>query len=165
MSVARADAEIITAKKARYGRFVDTKQWDKFSEIALPEATLRFLDTDNTPLRVGKIQLVFDSTSAFVKYFSDTFARANTLHMFGPGDLKQVAPDEVEAIWAMEDEIIVPGSLGLFELRGGGYYHEVWKKQNGDWFIKSLELRRTYTKSTWLVLFLLFIQRFILIIG
>ncbi|KAK6196621.1 hypothetical protein LQW54_011361 [Pestalotiopsis sp. IQ-011] len=49
MSVARADADFITVKKARYGRYVDTKQWDKFSEIALPHATLRFLDMDKNP--------------------------------------------------------------------------------------------------------------------
>ncbi|ETS84617.1 hypothetical protein PFICI_02642 [Pestalotiopsis fici W106-1] len=150
ISVAHADAQIITTKKARYGRYVDTKQWDRFSEIALPHATFRFLDTDKTPLSVGKTQLVFNSTSEFTSFFSDAFARANTLHMFGPGDLEQVAYDEIEAIWAMEDEIIIKDSLGLYELRGGGYYHETWKRHKGDWFIKSLELRRTYTKSSWL---------------
>ena len=42
--------------------------------------------------------------------------------------------DEVDAVWGMEDQIILQHTAGLIEIRGGGYYHETWKMKNGDWF-------------------------------
>ncbi|KAL2847172.1 hypothetical protein BJY01DRAFT_246946 [Aspergillus pseudoustus] len=143
-----AIAEIITEKKAKYGRYIDTKQWDKFGEVALPDAELSFIGPDGSILKAGNTSFIFPSSAAFTKFFSTFFAKAQTLHMFGPGDLQLQGPDEVRAVWAMEDQIILNNTAGLVEIRGGGYYHETWKRVNGDWFLKSLRLERTYQKTS-----------------
>ena len=67
--------------------------------------------------------------------------------MFRPGELEQIKADEVKATWGMEDQIILNGTGGLVEMRGGGYYYETWKMKNDDWFLASLRLERTYQKT------------------
>jgi hypothetical protein len=66
--------------------------------------------------------------------------------MFGPGILEQPAADEVRAIWSMEDQLVWPETYGVLQLRGGGYYHEVWRRVGDDWFLEDLYLERTYNK-------------------
>ena len=152
-------AETISRKKSQYGRYIDTKQWDKFDQVALPDAELAFFDSDGSILMVGKSALAFSSSEAFTKFFSNFFANAQTLHMFGPGELEQMAADEVKAIWGMEDQIIIKSTAGLVELRGGGYYHETWKMKDGDWFLKSLRLERMYTKTSFMARVAIFLQK------
>ncbi|KAI1118102.1 hypothetical protein F5Y14DRAFT_297332 [Nemania sp. NC0429] len=135
-------AEIIRQKKSQYARYIDTKKWSKLEEVALPDAELEFLNPDGSPMTIGSTRLAFTSIHAFAAYFGKFFASAQTLHMIGNGELKRTGPGEVEAIWGMEDQIIL---YGYAQIRGGGYYHETWVKKGEDWFLKSLRLERTYT--------------------
>lgn len=142
--------QAITQKKARYGRYVDTKQWSNFHEIILPHAHLNFLDVHGNVIiaSAGKDPLAFKSCKAFTDFFFHYLAKAETLHMFGPGDLEQILADEVKAIWSMEDQLYFNSLTNPMEMRGGGYYHETWKLKDGEWYIQSLDLKRTYTKIT-----------------
>lgn len=161
MSVPAEIAEVIIRKKSRYGRYIDTKQWDKFDQVALPNAEFSFYDTDGSILKAGNTPFVFLSPAAFTDFFSKFFTNAQTLHMFGPGELQLTSFDEVKAIWAMEDQIILKHTMGLVEIRGGGYYHETWKIENGDWFLKSLRLERTYQKTSLMAKILVFFNRYL----
>jgi SnoaL-like domain len=145
--------QAISKKKAQYGRFIDTKQWASLNEVILPDCTLKFIDTDGSILKIGKTPLDFTSRDAMLSVFVSWFAKAETLHNFGPADLEYSNPDgnEVRAIWAMEDQLIFKGQ---FEIRGGGYYHETWILKENGWYLKSLRLERTYNKVTLVVRFL-----------
>lgn len=159
MSVPLEVQAAISRKKAQYGRFIDTKQWDKFHQVALPDAQLGFFDPDGSVLKVGGTPLAFSSAGSFTTFFAKFFAGAETLHMFGPGEFEAIAPDQVKAIWAMEDQLIMKGTAKLVELRGGGYYHELWKRKDGEWFLASLRLERTYTKMSFVAQVFSFLQR------
>ncbi|KAI5457069.1 hypothetical protein BGZ63DRAFT_395344 [Mariannaea sp. PMI_226] len=151
-------AQAITCLKARYCRYADTKQLEKFEqEIALPDARFSFYDKDDNLFVVGKQTLAFDSTKATAAFFAKFFAPLDTLHNFCPGDFEQVAPDEVKAVFAFEDQLMskVLGSWG--EIRGGGFYHETWKLVDGEWRLKEMKLKRTYQKMTLLLKILLII--------
>lgn len=80
--------------------------------------------------------------------------------MFGPGELEQIKTDEVKATWGMEDQIILNGTGGLVEMRGGGYYYETWKTHNDDWFLASLRLERTYQKISLTAKVFMFLERY-----
>ncbi|KAJ5775769.1 uncharacterized protein N7511_000780 [Penicillium nucicola] len=116
--------EIICRKKSQYGRYINTKQWDKSDQVALPDAELMFFDTDGSLLKTGNTSFAFPSSTAFTEFFTNFFANAQMLHIFGPGELQLKAIDEVGAIWGMEDQIILKHAMGSVEIRGGGYYHE-----------------------------------------
>jgi hypothetical protein len=79
--------------------------------------------------------------------FFKFFANAQSLHIFGPGNLEQTADDEVTAIWGTEDQIIVNGSAGLVEMRGGGYYFETWKKVGDDWLLGVITPREDISEN------------------
>lgn len=149
-------AVIITRKKALYGRYADLKQWHRFSEIALPDCKFFFLDINKEPLYVNKTHLTFSTLEKFTTFFGTFFAKAQTLHNIGPGDLQQVGPDEVHAVWSIEDQLLF-SPIG--EIRGGGYYFEIWKRADGDWFMADLRLERTYQKMSLAVQFGVFLDK------
>lgn len=136
--------EIIRRKKAQYCRFVDTKQWSRLPEIALPTAKLNFFEPDMTPLGVGKKKLLFDSLQAYTDYVSKGLAGMQSIHVIGLEELEQTSPDEVKAIFCMRDDVKMVNSLGLVWSTGGGYYHETWRRKGDDWFLESLRLERSY---------------------
>lgn len=150
MSVSWETTEIIARKKALYGRYIDTKQWERLPSIALPDAELRFFEPDGSLTHVGKTPLAFKSPQECAYFFQSLFQNAQTLHMFGRGELERIKADEVRAIWPMEDQIILRQGWLLIEVREGGYYYETWRQKGQDWFLESLVLRRTYLKPSML---------------
>ncbi|KAL2865211.1 uncharacterized protein BJX67DRAFT_359010 [Aspergillus lucknowensis] len=152
-------AEVIVRKKSQYGRYIDTKQWDRFEDVALRDATLSFHDVDGSILKSGGTSFHFPTATTFTNFFRKFFTDAQTLHMFGPGELHQKGPDEVRAIWAMEDQIILKHTAGLVQIRGGGYYYETWREKGGDWFLESLRLERTYQDTSLAAKILIFLDR------
>lgn len=138
--------EGLVRQKARYGRYLDTKQWHSFVQIALPDARFRFQDVDGSIIFRNGTGMDFDSLSSFVDYFRELFADAQTLHMFGPPDVQIERGEQVEVIWAMEDQLHFGEDSPISELRGGGYYYEIWVKTSDGWRLKDLTLRRTYSK-------------------
>lgn len=145
-------AQAISRQKARYGRYADTKQWDKWEkEIALPDARYSFFDTNGQPLMVGKQALAFDSAKAVTAYFEKFFASLETMHNLGPGDFEQASADEVKAVFGFEDQVMNKALGHWAEIRGGGFYYETWKLVDGQWYIKDLRMERTYQKMTFLV--------------
>lgn len=150
MSASWEITEVISRKKALCGRYIDTKQWDKLSSIALPDAELRFFEPDGSLTHVGRTPLAFSSALECALFFHKFLSKAQTLHMFGKGELEQTKADEVRAIWPMEDQIILRQGWLSVEVHGGGYYYETWRQRDQDWFLQSLVLRRTYTKPSML---------------
>lgn len=152
-------AERIRAKKHRYGRYLDTRQWDELAQVALPNAQITIFDPSGAISRVGSTDMAFGSIKDFAHFCSRIFAGMQTLHMFGQGELEQTARDEVKAIWSMEDQIISTQLWGGIELRGGGFYHEKWRLVEGDWFLAELRLERTYLKYSLLARAIFFLAK------
>lgn len=144
-------AVAITRRKARYARYADTKQWDKFEALNLPTAAYAFLDNTGKPLAVGSKALVFESPKPVADYFRKFFAAQDTMHNIGPGDFEQVAPGEVKAVWGFEDQIISKHLGSWAKIRGGGYYYETWRLVDGEWYIADLRMERRYQEETLLV--------------
>ncbi|KAH8651211.1 hypothetical protein BX600DRAFT_473241 [Xylariales sp. PMI_506] len=141
-------AEIIRRKKMTYGRYVDTKQLHRMSEVILPEAKMHFINPDGKPLQVGPQKLIFGALSEYTTYITKATAGGMSTHNFGAGELEQVGPDEVKAIFSMEDVTLVKGTAGLVWSRGGGYYYETWTRKGDDWFMAELRLERLWVQSS-----------------
>jgi hypothetical protein len=69
MSIPPEVTDIITRKKSQYGRYIDTKQWDKFDQVALPDAGLSFFDSDGSILKAGNTAFAFSSSKVFTDFF------------------------------------------------------------------------------------------------
>jgi hypothetical protein len=150
----------ITSQKARYGRYIDTKQWDKWEEEVMhPRATCVFIDMNGKVVRSGKKVLAFSRAADMRSFFEPFFSDKQSMHMFGPGEFEQIAPDEVRAVFALEDKIILPPLGSFLQVRGGGFYTEIWKLTGGKWYLKGFKLERTYETMTFLVQIVVFFQK------
>lgn len=150
----------ISTQKARYARLADTKQWDEMAAtVFLPDVKLRYCDANGNPLMVGSRALVFDSADTFAQLYKRMFAGVNSQHNIAPGEFESGERDgEIRAVFGIEDQVTSKALGSWAELRGGGYYHETWRLVDGQWYIKDLELRRTYQNATVLVSLMLFLM-------
>ena len=143
-------ADIIRRKKAQYGHIVDSKQWALLSNVILPTAKMSFYEPDGKPTTVGRYTNVFDSRDAYIKQIGKFLEGGQTHHIFGYGDLDQTGPDEVTAVFSMQDTFFLNGSGGLIWSAGGGHYHEKWIRQGDDWFMAELKLERLNIRKSFL---------------
>jgi hypothetical protein len=87
--------EQIRAVKARYCRFVDTKDWQGLSSLFTEDAVLDISDeTDWAPI-VGR--------SALLKLISTSLAHARSAHQVHSPEITLIGEDEAAGIWAMQD--------------------------------------------------------------
>ena len=143
--------EVIRRKKARYCRYVDTKQFHLLSSLAYPSAVFTFFDLSGDVLRSGNVRWSFTSVDAFAGAMQASLKNAQTLHITGGNPDVQAVPGsdgtQLEVIWGMQDIIALPSVLGILPIwvHGGGYYHEIWERrqEDGDWLLKELKLHRT----------------------
>jgi hypothetical protein len=124
-----ADTEEIRQLKARYFRYLDTKEWSK----------LAALFTAHPTIDVG------------VKYTSGKELAENTAKLLGAaptahqGFLPEITVKgtHASAIWAMEDYVsFPPGSSYKEGFHGYGEYHDTYARINGHWYIDSSVLTR-----------------------
>ncbi|KAL4926741.1 uncharacterized protein BDV17DRAFT_269004 [Aspergillus undulatus] len=144
-------AETIRFKKSQYCRFADTHEWPSFRALFNPNVTVTFCDLDGNVVTENGATYSFAGIDEFVGFFSKAFETQQTIHLVGPGELEFVEGSnerEVSAVWPL---IYHAASLGVSEGwsgTGGGHYHEIWRKVEGEkgWVIASLRFVRAYWK-------------------
>ncbi|KAL4781770.1 hypothetical protein BJX76DRAFT_369614 [Aspergillus varians] len=139
-------AETLRLRKSQYCRLLDTHDWKAWGELFLPTATATFNNPDGSIMTENNTALSFDSRHAMVSFFSKVFDALQTTHVVGAGELTRVSEDEVRAIWPATYHAASQGVAGGWTGTGGGQYHEVWKRVEGEWFIGEFRLVRSYWK-------------------
>lgn len=131
--------EQVRRAKARYCRFVDTKRWDDFHGLFIVAPKIRVFDPE------GNSIAEFDTRDAFVTAARTLLDGAQSSHLVHNDEIDLVSTTEVQAIWAMEDMIVIsaPRPDQPSRLHGYGHYHERWILTPEGWRIASLELQRT----------------------
>jgi hypothetical protein len=139
--------EQVRAAKARYCRFVDTKQWENFSALLVANPQILVYDA------AGQLIFTFDSREVYVDACRDYLEGAQSSHQVHNDELAQVSETEIQAIWSMEDCVIFPEADINVDPRparhhGYGHYHESWVLEDGAWHLARVELRRTILEIT-----------------
>ena len=127
------DYEAIKKLKARYFRFLDTKQWRSFGELFAEDAFLVSAETGQPTVR-GR-QAIVDRVRDFVK-------DAVTVHQGHMPEIDLTSETTATGIWALNDIVIWPNGV---RLDGYGHYHETYRKADGEWRIASSTLTRLHT--------------------
>ncbi|KAM6534490.1 hypothetical protein FALCPG4_004125 [Fusarium falciforme] len=146
MPVAPDVVALITHKKAQYCHSADSNQWQVFEKTFLPDATFVFVDAGDEVINVGR-EWSFSSRDDFVAYFSNSFKVQQTIHLVGPGEFEQTSPDEIKVTWSVIYHCGPRDSETEGHGTGGGHYHEIWKKREGDWFMASMRMKRLYWRT------------------
>jgi len=128
--------EAIRQLKARYLRFVDTKQWDGFQALFCDDATMDISD-DVPDLILTGSQVIRDAVS-------HSLAECLSVHQGFMPELDILSPTEARGLWAMQDKLQWTRDCGngIRDLDGWGHYHETYRKVGDEWRIQTLKLTR-----------------------
>lgn len=130
--------EDIRAVKARYCRFLDTKDWDGFASLFTADAVMDVReDTGNDPV-LGIAAIV-----AQVRFAVDDAASSHQVHT---PEITLDGPDTALGVWAMQDRVVWQDGKspipGVASITGYGQYHEYYRCEDGVWKIAELRLSR-----------------------
>ncbi|MFG2359030.1 nuclear transport factor 2 family protein [Streptomyces sp. NPDC048521] len=124
-----ADIEDIRQVKARYFRYLDSKQWSQLAALFTAHPTI------DVGAKYGSGEELAERTAALL-------GEAPTAHQGFLPEI-QVHGDRAEAVWAMEDYVSFPrGSSYKNGFHGYGEYRDTYKRINGHWYIDSTVLSR-----------------------
>jgi hypothetical protein len=124
------ELESIKQLKARYCRFLDTKDWTAWRGIFTDDFV------SDTSEAGGK---VIDGADEFVAFTRKSLRNNATAHQVHAPEIELTSPATARGVWALEDVVrLAPG----VNLRGYGHYHETYEKVDGRWFIKTSRLTR-----------------------
>lgn len=124
------EIETIKQLKARYCRYLDTKDWAAWRTIFTDD----FLS--DTSQAGGK---VIEGADEFVAFTRKSLRNQATVHQVHAPEIDLTSATTARGIWALEDVVrLGPG----VNLRGYGHYEETYEKVDGQWRIKSSTLTR-----------------------
>jgi hypothetical protein len=127
--------EDIRNLKARYFRFMDTKQWD-----ALPN-----LFTADMQVVSPNGEIWMRGGDAFAASLRQSLENSVSCHQGFTAEIEIVDADNAKAIWAMQDVIEWKDRHpreGWKSIVGRGHYHETYRRTDGVWRIATLTLTR-----------------------
>ena len=138
-----ADVEAIKVLKARYIRFLDTKNWDGLASLFTDDAVFDV----GIELDRGKPSL---TKAEYVRLTRDTLSKATSVHQAYMPEVTITGPTTATGIWGMCDYLDFHGAPGPLPsggtvVRGYGHYHEDYVKEDGEWRISSYRVDRLRT--------------------
>jgi len=126
------EIEAIKRLKARYCRYLDTKEWVFWRTIFADD--FRGDTTDGG----GKVVVGADEFVAFTRNNIGKPSQ-HTAHQVHAPEIELTSPTTAQGVWALQDVVrLAPG----VDLIGYGHYHETYEKTGGHWQIKTLKLTR-----------------------
>jgi SnoaL-like protein len=129
-ATALMEIEAIKQLKARYCRYLDTKDWAAWRAIFADDFS------SDTSQAGGKVIRGADDFVAFTRKAVGSRATAHQVHA---PEIELTSATTARGIWALEDVVrLAPG----LNLRGYGHYHETYEKRDGQWCIASSTLTR-----------------------
>jgi hypothetical protein len=129
-AAALLEIEAIKQLKARYCRYLDTKDWAAWRAIFTDD----FLS--DTSHAGGK---VIRGADDFVAFTHKSLGNRATAHQVHAPEIELTSATTARGIWALEDVVrLAPG----VNLRGYGHYHETYEKIDGQWRITRSTLTR-----------------------
>lgn len=139
------DYEAIRRLKARYCRFLDTKDYEAWKALFAPDVVVKLDMAISTGGADGQTAPYLNGLDEFVPVVLGGVEHAQTKHHVHTPEIDLTSDTTASAIWAMEDLLLFADGGELF---GAGHYHETYEKRDGGWVITSLHLTRTILRFT-----------------
>jgi hypothetical protein len=130
------DRDAICEVKARYCRFLDTRQWREWGDLFTEDFVLDTSEGGGPPAITGR-----DAVVAMVSQSLETVKTAHHVH----SPEIAITGDTATAIWAMQDRLVFDSGLAI---TGFGHYAETYVKRGGQWKIASCKLTRLFVEPT-----------------
>ena len=127
--------EAIKQLKARYFRFLDTKEWAALEQLFIDDATVDMRTEGGKETRTA---------AAFIETLKSNLEGVTTVHHGHTPEIELTSPTTATGIWAMEDELWWPEGAPLRHMHGFGHYHETYRSVDGGWRIAGMALTRLH---------------------
>ena len=124
------DRRAIEELKARYCRFIDTKQWDEFHDLFTDDCQHFLPQESGTPIMTNE---------QYFPMLENVWGdKGITVHHVHAPEITFLSSTEAEGIWAMNDYDQGDGPTGRISFKAWGHYHETYRKcEDGKWRISS----------------------------
>ena len=123
------DLEAIKQLKARYFRFIDTKDWAAFRDLFTDDCKHYLPQESPTP---------FMTNAEYFPMLREMLDPGTTVHHGHMPEITFLSDSEAEGIWSMDDYVQVDPPSGRVSIKGYGYYRETYRKgDDGCWRISS----------------------------
>jgi hypothetical protein len=116
--------------KARYCRYVDTKQWDAWRSTFTEDVEFEGLSAP------------FSSLDEFISVQRERLADAVSVHHCHTVELEITGERSATGIWAMSDYVEYSWESERRGFVGYGFYEEEYRHDNGGWKISRLRMNR-----------------------
>jgi SnoaL-like protein len=124
--------ESIKQLKARYCRYLDTKDWTAWRTIFSDDFV------SDTSEAGGRLIAGANDFVAFTRKGIGRPAQA-TAHQVHAPEIELMSATTARGVWALQDVVRFGPGVSLV---GYGHYHETYEKVAGQWLIKSSKLTR-----------------------
>jgi hypothetical protein len=132
--------ESIKQLKARYFRFMDTKDWANLETLFSADAVM------DMRTEVGNESGLVQGGHNVAAFMRQSTEFLITVHHGHTPEIEITSATTARGIWAMEDKLWnVDGAakhLAFKTLHGYGHYHETYIRVDGHWLIQSTRLTR-----------------------
>jgi hypothetical protein len=129
-----ADLEAIKQLKARYFRFIDTKDWAAFRDLFTSDCKHWLPQESAVP---------FMTNDEYFKMNEELLGAGVTTHHGHMPEIAFLSDTEAEGIWAMFDYVQIEPPSGRVSIAGYGHYFETYRKcDDGKWRISSKRNQR-----------------------
>ncbi len=119
--------------KYSYGRFLDTKQFDRLASLMVEDVTVAY----------GGGAITLTGAKAVEEYLTKAMGSHTMLtsHLFSHPEIT-IDGDKAQAHWALQDVVIIEE----FDLaiRGASIYDDQYVRVDGTWLIKHTGYKRLY---------------------
>lgn len=139
------ELEQIRLLKARYCRFLDTRDIEAWRQLFAPDVVVLLDLAVSTGGADPQTMPPLEGLDAFEPVVLGGIAGAATVHHCHTPEIELTSPTTATGIWAMEDLLVFPDGS---ELHGAGHYHETYQKRDNRWQITRLHLTRTLLQFT-----------------
>jgi hypothetical protein len=133
--------EEIKQLKARYFRFVDTKDWTGLRTVFCESAQFFVSQEQIRALNLNRGEPIVESLrgpDAIVRFISDALHEADSVHHGFMPEIDVTSDHTARGVWAMEDHVRWPTK----SLHGMGHYIETYERVESIWRILSFRIVR-----------------------
>ena len=151
-AVQRLEAlQAIRELKARYFRYMDTRDWAAMHEVFTNDAVMDMRDEAATLAKSGMPVEpdggLITGREAIVASMEEALLGTKTMHHGHMPEIELVGDSEASGIWAMEDIVVLPDGAPFHQLHGYGHYHETYARgEDRRWRIKHLRFSRLFVE-------------------
>lgn len=137
--------EEIKRLKARYFRFMDTRDWSGFAEIFTEDALfdVRGALEENPAEDLEPVR----GRAAIVDYVSSGISPLTSAHYGHMPEIDILSEDAATGIWPFTDILRAPPGGPFDRFYGYGHYHERYSRADGQWRIASLKITRLMVET------------------